>query len=560
MNVLTTFTTSLEVRDLSVSFDTETGPMEAVNGISFDIPRGTTVALVGESGSGKSASAMALLNLLPESATRSGTAVFREQDDLLQMKEPALRNLRGRNIGVVFQEPMTALNPVYTIGQQLRQALTAHERVASAQVRQRSLELLRAVQIPQPEEKLSLFPHQLSGGQRQRAMIAMALVGDPELLIADEPTTALDVTVQAEILQLLRELRDTFQLSILIITHNMGVVADIADQVIVMRQGEIVESAPVEELFANPQHVYTKELIDTVPHLGEGNAATAISTGLIDLTQIQPLVTFHDVEMNFSRKKRKEQTPAVNGVNFAIASGEVVALVGESGSGKSTIGRLASGLLPPTGGSIEYNPTVFGEKASKRTPQGISMIFQDPASSLNPRMTIEQSIVAPLKYAKQGLSRSELRARAATLMEQVRLPVEWLDRYPHQLSGGQRQRVGIARAVSTKPHLLIADEPTSALDVSVQRTVLELFAELQRELQFSCLFITHDLPSIEAMTDRTIVLKAGEIIEMGDTPNVLANANNTYAQTLIASVPIPDPVKQRERRAELMTIRGGRDA
>lgn len=548
------------MRDLSVSFDTETGPMEAVNGISFDIPRGTTVALVGESGSGKSASAMALLNLLPESATRSGTAVFREQDDLLQMKEPALRNLRGRNIGVVFQEPMTALNPVYTIGQQLRQALTAHERVASAQVRQRSLELLRAVQIPQPEEKLSLFPHQLSGGQRQRAMIAMALVGDPELLIADEPTTALDVTVQAEILQLLRELRDTFQLSILIITHNMGVVADIADQVIVMRQGEIVESAPVEELFANPQHVYTKELIDTVPHLGEGNAATAISTGLIDLTQIQPLVTFHDVEMNFSRKKRKEQTPAVNGVNFAIASGEVVALVGESGSGKSTIGRLASGLLPPTGGSIEYNPTVFGEKASKRTPQGISMIFQDPASSLNPRMTIEQSIVAPLKYAKQGLSRSELRARAATLMEQVRLPVEWLDRYPHQLSGGQRQRVGIARAVSTKPHLLIADEPTSALDVSVQRTVLELFAELQRELQFSCLFITHDLPSIEAMTDRTIVLKAGEIIEMGDTPNVLANANNTYAQTLIASVPIPDPVKQRERRAELMTIRGGRDA
>ncbi|MGO3147951.1 MAG: dipeptide ABC transporter ATP-binding protein [Leucobacter sp.] len=541
----------LSIRDLRVSFDTVIGEVEAVQGISFDVRRGRTVALVGESGSGKSVSAMAVVGLLPKNAKRSGTAEFMDQGNLLNATEPELRSIRGQRIGVIFQEPMTALNPAYTIGQQLRQAITSHSRADAAVVYERSLELLQQVQMPEPEHKLTQYPHQLSGGQRQRAMIAMALSGEPDLLIADEPTTALDVTVQAGILDLLRSLQESRGISILIITHDMGVVADIAHEVVVMKSGEIVESAPAETLFANPTHPYTRELLDTVPHLGQGSAQTAFSTGVIDVHEAAPLIEFEGLEVSFARGFRVPRLKAVDSLDLAIADGEIVALVGESGSGKSTIGRLAAGLIKPTKGTIRFG----GKETTARKPGEISMIFQDPGSSLNPRVAIGDSIVAPMKYAGSKLSKAELRDRAAELLEQVRLPGDWIDRYPHQLSGGQRQRVGIARAIATRPRLLIADEPTSALDASVQRTVLELFAELQRTLKFSCLFITHDLPSIEAMTDRTVVLKRGKVVESGPTQEILADSKDSYTRALIASVPIPDPVKQRERRAQLAEIR-----
>lgn len=544
----------LSIRDLRVSFDTAMGEVEAVHGISFDVPRGRTVALVGESGSGKSVSAMAVVGLLPKNATQTGTAEFVDQGNLLDASEAELRAIRGQRIGVIFQEPMTALNPAYTIGQQLRHAITSHRRVDAALMRDRSLELLRQVQMPEPEHKLSQYPHQLSGGQRQRAMIAMALSGEPELLIADEPTTALDVTVQAGILDLLRSLQETRGISILIITHDMGVVADLADDVVVMKSGEIVESASAESLFANPSHPYTRELLDTVPHLGQGNAQTAFSTGVIDVRQASPLLEFEGLEVSFSRGFRVPPVNAVDRVDLTIADGEVVAIVGESGSGKSTIGRVAAGLVTPSKGVTRFGGQTVSKRKSGRKPGDISMIFQDPGSSLNPRVSIGDSIVAPIRYAGTKLSKAELRERAAELLEQVRLPGDWLDRYPHQLSGGQRQRVGIARAIATRPRLLIADEPTSALDASVQRTVLELFAELQRTLKFSCLFITHDLPSIEAMTDRTVVLKRGKVVESGPTRDILTDSKDPYARSLIASVPIPDPVKQRERRAQLAEI------
>lgn len=547
----------LSIRDLRVSFDTAVGSVEAVHGISLDIPVGRTVALVGESGSGKSVSAMALVGLLPSNATRSGDADFRGFGNLLDATEPQLRMIRGKRIGVIFQEPMTALNPAYTIGQQLNHAITAHGRLDRGVVRERSLELLEQVQMPEPELKLKQYPHQLSGGQRQRAMIAMALSGDPELLIADEPTTALDVTVQAGILDLLRSLGESRGISILIITHDMGVVADLADEVVVMKDGEIVEAATAEVLFADPQHPYTRELLDTVPHLGEGHAQTAFSTGVIDVRASLPLIEFENLEVVFSRGSRMPPLRAVDGFNLSIADGEVVALVGESGSGKSTIGRVAAGLIQPTGGITRFDGEAVSLWKHRRRPGEISMIFQDPGSSLNPRVSIRDSIVAPLKYAGEKFTASELTERAAELLEQVRLPTDWLDRLPHQLSGGQRQRVGIARAIATHPRLLIADEPTSALDASVQSTVLELFAELQRTLKFSCLFITHDLPSIEAMTDRTVVLKLGKVVEEGPTPRVLAHSQNPYARSLIASVPIPDPAKQRQRRAELAAIEMG---
>jgi peptide/nickel transport system ATP-binding protein len=536
----------LRVRDLTIDF----GPDQTVvSGVGFEVAAGETVALVGESGSGKSMTALSLVGLLPPDARRSGQATF-AGEDLLAIGPERMRQIRGGEIAMIFQEPMTALNPVYRIQDLLAEAIRSHRsRLSRAEVRERALELLRLVGLPDPERRMRHYPHQLSGGQRQRAMIAMALAGRPRMLIADEPTTALDVTAQAEILDLLLDLQQRLGMAVIMITHNLGVVADVADRVVVLRDGEVVEQNECRELFAAPRTGYTQELLSAVPRL---DVAPRDRT---DETVDHEAGTVLEVErlvIDYPGRGRQRAFRAVDDVSLRVGDGEVIGLVGESGSGKSTIGRAALGLVPVTGGRVvAAGVDLAGARYRdlRRVRREVSMVFQDPASSLNPRATIGESVTAPLHW--NGLERNagRLRSAAGELLELVRIPAGWADRYPHELSGGQRQRVGIARALAVRPRLMIADEPTSALDVSVQATVLELLRSLQRDLGFSCLFISHDLAVVRQLCDRVVVLHRGQVAEAGRTGAVLDRPAEPYTRRLLASVTVPDPVIQRERRA-----------
>jgi peptide/nickel transport system ATP-binding protein len=491
---------------------------------------------------------------------------------------------------MIFQEPMTALNPVYTIGAQIIEALRLHNMMSPTQARDRALELLTMVELPDPVKAFNSYPHQLSGGQRQRAMIAQSLSNDPVLLIADEPTTALDVTVQAEILDLMRNLRDHLHSAVILITHDMGVVADLSDRIAVMRRGLIVETGTAREIFSNPQHPYTQELLAAVPHLGAADStgeeidltvALAAATGNEDAIAVDaeelarreaankralevserarraaevegttPILQLVDVAIEYPKQGRIPAFRAVEGANLVIRPGEVVGLVGESGSGKTTIGRAAVGLLPVVEGTL----TVAGVELTKRDAKKlrslrrkVGMVFQDPSSSLNPRLPVGESIGEPMYLA--GVAKGDaLQKRIEELLDQVQLPRSYRNRYPHELSGGQKQRVGIARAISLSPELLVADEPTSALDVSVQATVLELLQDLQSRLKFACLFVTHDLAVVDVLADRIAVMRRGAIVEQGTRDAILRNPQEAYTQRLIAAVPLPDPDKQRERR------------
>ena len=542
----------LSVRDLGVAFSSGDGWTPVTTGISFDLGPGETLALVGESGSGKSVTAMALVDLLPANARRTGQVLF-EGEDLVQASRDRLRRVRGSEIAVVFQEPMTALNPLHRIGDLLEEAISSHHRMAAAARRARALELLRLVGLPEPERRLRQYPHQLSGGQRQRAMIAMALAGEPRLLIADEPTTALDVTAQAEILDLIIDLQARLGMAVIMITHDLGVVADLADRVVVMQSGRTVEEAPCAELFAPPQQEYTKTLLASVPHLGREGVDAAGATVPADPGPEGPALTL-DVDhlvVEYPARFGQPVFRAVDEVSLQVHDGEVVGLVGESGSGKSTIGRAVLGLVPVAGGHVEASGVrVAGARRAelRRVRREVSIVFQDPASSLDPRASIGDSIVAPLRWNRLERSPAKLRARAAELLDLVRLPPAWADRYPHELSGGQRQRIGIARALAVRPRLLVADEPTSALDVSVQASVLALLADLQRDLGFSCLFISHDLSVVERLCSRVVVLNRGQVEEQGVTAQVLHRPSAAYTRRLIAAVPVPDPVEQRARR------------
>ncbi|WP_309066010.1 ABC transporter ATP-binding protein [Microbacterium sp.] len=541
--------TLLTVEDLRVGFTKEGETTFVTHGIDFDIQEGETLALVGESGSGKSVSAMAILDLLPKSAVRRGSIRFGDED-LIAVRPDRLRQLRGGEIGVVFQEPMTAFNPVYTIGKQISDALRLHERLTRAQAMDRVVELLREVGIPEPERRVSAYPHQLSGGQRQRAMIAMAISGSPRMLIADEPTTALDVTVQAEILRLLRSLQKSRGMSILLITHDMGVVAEMADRVVVMKDGEVVESADVFSLFAAPQDDYTRRLLDAVPK--PALMVTEPAKPAEDGQEVPAALVVDDLHIRYPGSWRRPGFLAVEGVSFQVPAGKVVGLVGESGSGKSTIGKAVVGLLRAETGRITIDGTDVTQlqgPALARARARYGMVFQDPASSLNPRVTIGESIAEPLVVHRRGMGAAGRRKRVQELLEQVELPAAWASRFPHELSGGQRQRVGIARAIALEPSLLIADEPTSALDVSVQAAVLEIFQELQQRLGFSCLFISHDLAVVELLSESVVVLQQGKIVEQGDARDVLTRPQMPYTQRLVAAAPVPDPVLQRERRA-----------
>ncbi|WP_426311289.1 ABC transporter ATP-binding protein [Cellulosimicrobium sp. E-16] len=542
----------LTVRNLGVDFYVDKAWYPAATDVSYDLHSGEVLAIVGESGSGKSQSSLALLGLLPPNGRARGSAKLGDRE-LIGMSHGSLRHVRGKEISMIFQEPMTALNPVYTVGFQIVETIRTHFNVGPADAKKRAIELLRLVEIPEPERRFDAYPHQLSGGQRQRAMIAQALACDPKLLVADEPTTALDVTVQAEILKLLRDLRYRVDAAIILITHDMGVVADMADSIMVMKDGQVVERGTSAEIFGAPKHPYTVRLLEAVPHLGSTREATTATDRVpAAAAQERPLVLdAQDMIIEYPGRRRQAAFRAVDEVSMQIRQGEVLGLVGESGSGKTTIGRAAVGLLPVTGGSLE----IVGRNMVGATPKDlkplrteVGIVFQDPGSSLNPRLPIGESIGEPLMLHK-GVKGKELSREVERLLDQVELPRAMRNRYPHELSGGQRQRVGIARALSLEPKLLVADEPTSALDVSVQARVLDLFTDLQREHGFACLFISHDLAVVEMLSDRIAVMHKGKLVEVGATSQIVHAPQHPYTQRLLAAVPVPDPAAQRERRA-----------
>lgn len=537
---------TLSLDDLTVNFDTDAGTVHAVRDIGFTVDPGEVVAVVGESGSGKSVSSRAVLGLLPPTAHVSGSARLRDRE-LLGLPQSALRPIRGNQVSMIFQEASSALNPVYTVGWQITEGLRAHQNMSKKQARARAVELLDMVGLPDPSHRFAYYPHQLSGGQKQRVVIAMAIACDPDVIIADEPTTALDVTVQAAILELLLSLRDRLGTAIVLITHNMGVVADIADRVIVMYQGSIVEQQDVQTLFSSPQHPYTQRLLEAVPHLGSGTGAE-----LEQADGSRPVLAMQNLVVEFPGGIGQPPVRAVDDISLEIHPGEVLGLVGESGSGKTTVGRTAVGLQPATGGSVRINGTeIAGLSDAQLRPhrRRLGFVFQDPATSLNPHMTISDCIGEPL-YVQGTLSATDRRAKVEGLLDRVQLAGGYADRYPHELSGGQRQRVSLARSLALDPDLLIADEPTSALDVSVQARVLDLFTELQYELQFGCLFISHDLAVIDTLANRVAVMQYGKMVEIGSRDQVLNNPQDGYTERLIAAVPVPDPAEQHRRREE----------
>jgi ABC-type glutathione transport system ATPase component len=536
---------ALLIESLVVSF----GAARAVDDVSLSVAPAEIVAIVGESGSGKSMTAMAAMGLLPPTATWSGD-ISVDGTSLRGLSRAQLRKLRGSRIAMVFQEPMTALNPSFTVGWQVAEAARVHDRSMSRPAAlEKAAELLSLAGIPDPKRRLGQYPHELSGGLRQRVMIAIAIACDPAVLIADEATTALDVTVQAEILDLLRGIRDRLGTAICVITHNMGVVADSADRVIVMRDGKLVEQAPVEDLFHRPAQEYTRALLASVPRMEPHPDRAALQAA-----DEAPVLAVENLTVDFGSRVRGSML-AVDDVSFTLHPGEILGLVGESGSGKSTVGRCAMGLLTPSAGSVR----LLGEDLSsargrrlRRLRQRCGIVFQDPGSSLDPRMTIEECIAEPLVIARWG-TRGKRAERVVELLESVRLDPAVRTRYPHELSGGQRQRISIARALALRPELLVADEPTSALDVSVQATVLDLLLDLQADLGFACLFITHDLAVVSFLAHRVAVMQSGKMVETGERDQVLFAPAHDYTRRLVAAAPVPDPVEQRRRRAERQT-------
>ncbi len=541
----------VDIRDLEITFDTDAGAVRAVRDANLQIAPGEVLAIVGESGSGKTVTARSILRLLPETARIQGAVVL-DGENVATLDARRLREVRGTKAAMIFQEPSTALNPVYTVGWQIAEGLRAHGQYTRAEARSHAIEMLRRVGIPEPERRVDDYPHQFSGGQKQRIVSATALALDANVLIADEPTTALDVTVQAEILELLRRCRDEFGAAIVLITHNMGVVADLADRVAVMYKGEIVETAPVRELFAAPRHEYTKKLLAAVPRVEIVERPLPDATG-------EPVVEAVGLEIEYPGRLGRKAFRAVKGIDLRIAPGEVVGLVGESGSGKTTIGRAIAGLTPVTGGSLRVLGTELrGVKERRFRPRRreLGFVFQDPATSFNPLLTIAECVAEPLIVHGVASSAADARDRVDELLEAVQLGGSYGDRYPHELSGGQRQRASLARALTLDPKLLIADEPTSALDVSVQARVLELFEELQERFGFASLFITHDLAVVDRVAHRIVVLHHGEIAEEGPTAQVLGEPRDPYTRRLLASLPVPDPVEQAHRREALAALQG----
>lgn len=542
----------LQVSNFHIDFYVEGVWYPAAIDMNFNVEAGKVLAIVGESGSGKTSIAMGLMELLASNARVSGSVKVNGVE-MVGAKKSLLRKTRGADVAYIFQEPMTALNPLYTIGYQIVETLRTHFDMGPQEARTRAIELITMVEIPNPEGSFDKYPHQLSGGQRQRAMIAQSLACDPGLLVADEPTTALDVTVQAEILDLIRNLRDELNSAILLITHDMGVVADLADDILVMKDGHTVEYGTADQIFNRPQRPYTIELLAAVPKLG----SAVVRKLAPDLVGLPPVLKLENVSIEYPKSGRIPAFRAVTDFSLEIFPGEIVGLVGESGSGKTTVGRAAIGLLPAVEGKIE----VVGRDITKPTPQELreirrhtGIVFQDPASSLNPRLPIGESIGEPL-FLSGDAKGSELDRRVEELLDSVELPRSYRNRYPHELSGGQRQRVGIARALALTPNLLIADEPTSALDVSVQARFLELLQHLQDQLKFACLFISHDLAVVDILSHRIAVMQEGRLVEVGPRDQILKNPKQEYTKRLISAVPVPNPAEQRVRREARLAMK-----
>ncbi|MCG7872247.1 MAG: dipeptide ABC transporter ATP-binding protein [Candidatus Thiodiazotropha lotti] len=536
----------LSVKALHTWFKHQPDPIKAVDGIDFEIERGETFCLVGESGSGKSITALSIMRLLPQSGLQkqNGQVLFKSGQgdavDLSALKESKMREIRGGRIAMIFQEPMSSLNPVFTIGEQILEAVKLHfPQLSASEAWERVMKALIDVQLPDPETRVNSYPHQLSGGQRQRVMIAMAMACEPDLLIADEPTTALDVTVQREILRLMKALQQRTGMAILFITHDFGVVSEIADRVAVMQQGKLVETGTTDQIIHKPEHVYTQSLIAALPE----NLARQVTHQVVQ--DQPPLIRLNDLAIHFPVRKgllRRvvDQVRAVDGVDLEIPRGQILALVGESGSGKTTLGRGILRLTEPTAGQITFDNTDITEMKPAQLRQfrrNMQIIFQDPISSLNPRLSIAAILTEPMKVHGIGENREERLELARNLLQQVQMEEDTLWRYPHEFSGGQRQRIGIARALSLEPSFIVCDEITSALDVSVQAEILKMLLELRRQHNLTLLFITHNIGVVEYVSDRTAVMYQGQIVEQGRTEDIVNNPQNDYTQQLIAAVP-----------------------
>jgi peptide/nickel transport system ATP-binding protein len=540
----------LSVRDLRVGFATEGGLVQAVDGVSFELAPGEVLAIVGESGSGKSVTAETVIGLTRGPNTRIEGSVRLGDQELIEAGDEQLRRLRGERIAMIFQDPMTSFNPVYRIGAQLIEAIRAHRpQVGKAEARERAVELLGAVGIPDPERRADRYPHEFSGGMRQRAMIAMALALEPEILIADEPTTALDVTIQAQILELLRRLHRERGLATILITHDFGVVAELADRVLVMHEGRIVERGGLDDVFYATEDAYTRKLLGAVVRLDRAPPLRA-GRGGEPLLEVTDLVKHFPVKRGILLDREVDRVRAVDGVSFSVARGETLGLVGESGSGKSTLSRAVLQLLAPTSGSVRFEGREIAGLSRRRMQPlraEMQLIFQDPYASLNPRKRVGQIVGEPLRLHGRA-SGAQLRSEVGRLLERVGLGPEHYNRFPHEFSGGQRQRIGIARALALRPKLIVADEPVSALDVSIRAQILDLLAELQDEFGLTYVFVAHDIGVVRHVSDRIAVMHEGKIVEQGPADRVCERPADPYTQSLLAAVPVPDPRESRARR------------
>lgn len=558
----------LEIKDLTVEFKTDSGYIKALKNISFSIPKAKTIGLVGESGSGKSVSSLAIMGLLASNGKINSGEILFEGNDLLKFEEKEMRKLRGNRISMIFQEPMTSLNPLFTVGDQISEALELHENLNKKEAFNRTLDLLKQVGIPNPEKRIHAYPHEMSGGQRQRIMIAMAIACKPDLLIADEPTTALDVTIQKQILELISDLQKQYGMSVLFITHDLGVIADIADEVVVMYKGDIVEKNNCYEIFNNPQHPYTKGLLACRPMLDknperlptvsdfmtEDGKEIHLDKEILKLDKVSksidenknPIVlevnklsTHFPLQKNFFGKV-EVWLKAVDEVSFNVRKARTLGVVGESGCGKTTLGRTILRLIEASSGSVKYKGKellTLSNSEMREMRRKMQIIFQDPYASLNPRLTIGTTLMEPMEIHNIGKNRKERLELAEELMDKVGMPKDSLNRYPHEFSGGQRQRISIARALAVKPEFIICDESVSALDVSIQAQVLNLLLDLQKDLDLTYIFISHDLAVVKFIADEVIVMNKGKIVEKADAVEIYKSPKDDYTKKLLDAIP-----------------------